>query len=352
MATPAIPRPTASCPGVEHRAELLARARGILGRDADRAEDVVQEAYVHLLRRVGEGAAPHAPRAWLHSVVASLCLRELRGRRAEPLTAEPPASAADDPARRAVVAAQLRWAVASVAALPAREREALLADLAGRPPAREDANARHQALHRARRKLRALREAAWSLGPVPLLRWARRVAAQLPTAGGAAKGAVSAAAVVAAVAGGHLVAPHTADQAPPPTPRPPATAGAAPHSAPSAAQSRQGRPAAVVPRRRPRATAVTVSRTRTPAPVVVTAAAAPIARPAKVPRRDPLPVAVPSPAPAPVAAPPVTVPPRAEAPPAPDPAAPEASDAEDPPPDAPDAAPAPEDLASDVEDGA
>lgn len=216
MATFASPSIEEACDNAELRSELVAHARRILGDEGARAEDVVQEAYVHLLRRAGDGEAPHSPRPWLHSVVHSLCLRELgRRRRHQPTEIESLAAPGADPAELAQIAAEVRWALAGVAALPEREQATMVADLAGVAQGREGANARYQALHRARQKLRELRREAWALVPLPLLRWSRLggpahagAGGAAPAAiatGGVAKGALAAGATALALAGGHVV---------------------------------------------------------------------------------------------------------------------------------------------------
>lgn len=111
----------------------MARARGELGLWADAAEDVVQEAYIHLIDRTEAGEAPRSPRAWLHAVVRSRCADERRRRARErpgDLASSP--SPTPGPDETAVVAAEMRWCLAQVAALPANEREAILDQVAGR----------------------------------------------------------------------------------------------------------------------------------------------------------------------------------------------------------------------------
>lgn len=279
----------------EFRPELVAHARRRLGPESDAAEDVVQEAFVHLLRRTREGNPPREARPWLYKVVSSLCLRErARARRQPPTEAHDRATSSVDPAGIAELNAELRWALTRVADLPARERATLIADLAGLPQSHDGANARYQALHRARRKLRTLRAESWGLLPLPLIRWrmpfgagGTGVAAGVgaaPTAlaaGGIVKVAVVVASAVVALGGAQMLASFPAPGAPPAAPgvvsapqaRTPALPGSA--TGPSAATP----PHAVAIGRGPRS-----ARTSTPA-------TAPTARPPA----QLMPVSVPAP---------------------------------------------------------
>ena len=141
------------------------------------------------------------------------------------------AAPSGDPAQIAQVQAELRWALSRVADLPAREQAVLIADLVGVPQERDGANARYQALHRARRKLRAIRAEAWGLLPFPLIRWPTLfgsghagLAAGVGGAPGAlagagiVKGAVVAASVVVALGGGQMLASIPGPESPPAAP--------------------------------------------------------------------------------------------------------------------------------------
>jgi len=188
-----------------HRAELVARARRELGPFAASAEDVVQDAYLHLLRRARQDTAPLRVRPWLHTVVRSLCAEERRRReREQPSTAlEAVPTLGLDPHERATAIAETRWLFGRIAALPQRERQAVLGTLTG-VRGGPGANALHQALHRGRTRLRAAREAAWT-ALIPLRIWlggGGLPPVPTPTGGGgriAAALAVAAASVVGVV---------------------------------------------------------------------------------------------------------------------------------------------------------
>jgi RNA polymerase sigma-70 factor (ECF subfamily) len=106
---------------------VLALARRILG-DADEAEDVAQETFLRVWRQAGRWR-PGAARfdTWLHTVVLNLCRDRLRRRRETMVDVLPEMA---DPAlpQDAVMAEaeQSRRVAAAVAALPERQREAIL----------------------------------------------------------------------------------------------------------------------------------------------------------------------------------------------------------------------------------
>jgi RNA polymerase sigma-70 factor (ECF subfamily) len=101
----------------------FAVAYRMLGRVRE-AEDIVQEAFLRLHRKVEDGERIEAPRAYLATVVARLCIGHLRSARTrretyvdalpEPLIGEPPANGlaagGGDPAGRAEVADSLSLA--------------------------------------------------------------------------------------------------------------------------------------------------------------------------------------------------------------------------------------------------
>lgn len=246
---------------VTYHGELLARARRDLGRWGDAAEDVVQDAYVHLARRAQAGDCPQGLRGWLHAVVRSRCAEERRRRAREPasdLTESP--SAASQPWERAVVAHELEWCLAQVAALPANEREAIVGQAVGLScdeiaDGRRSANAVHQALHRGRARLRRARQGAWAiLLPGPLRLWVSQSANALPIDGsrgalGGLGGAVALAGItVAGLAGGVHLAARAPDEHLAARPPSQVTARAVPHPSHMAAPGRRPVPATAPPR--------------------------------------------------------------------------------------------------------
>ncbi|MBX3587133.1 MAG: RNA polymerase sigma factor [Ramlibacter sp.] len=107
---------------------VLALAVRLLGRRSE-AEEVSQEAFV----RVWKQAASWQPGqarfdTWLHRVVLNLCYDRLRARHDEPAADDSPEPADPGPAPdESLQAAQRsRQVAAALAALPARQREALV----------------------------------------------------------------------------------------------------------------------------------------------------------------------------------------------------------------------------------
>lgn len=81
-----------ACLGVlleRHRAGLYAAALRMLGYGPE-AEDAVQDTFLVALRHIGELKDPQAVVGWLLTVLRRCCLRQLRQKRGEVLTAEVP----------------------------------------------------------------------------------------------------------------------------------------------------------------------------------------------------------------------------------------------------------------------
>jgi RNA polymerase sigma-70 factor, ECF subfamily len=78
-----------------HGAELLAHARRLT--DADRAEDVVQEALLRALRAYPRLRHADHLRAWLHRITFTVAMDLHRARRHEVLVPETPTVGAQDP---------------------------------------------------------------------------------------------------------------------------------------------------------------------------------------------------------------------------------------------------------------
>ncbi len=207
-------------------------ARRVLGDRSDTAEDVVQEAYLRLLGLAASDEAPTAARPWLFRVVRNLAIDERRSvaRRADPVadTAILGTAALDDTASLVEQRQEIDAALRGIAALPPRERKALEMDQAGigtQAIATElgtTPNAVHQALFRARKRLRSGRAVAWGLIPIGLAPLALRLSdpalavtiTNLPPGAPIGRALPVAGIVAAVMVGGSAVAP-TVD----PTPR-------------------------------------------------------------------------------------------------------------------------------------
>ena len=133
-------------------------------RDTAEAEDVVQEAMLRVWRHAGDWRPGRARfETWLHTVVLNLCRDRLRRRRdvtgdALPETPDP----APDPQAELLEAERGRAVAAAIAALPERQREAILLvhyqDLSGGEAAAAlgvSVEALESLLARGRRTLRA-----------------------------------------------------------------------------------------------------------------------------------------------------------------------------------------------------
>jgi RNA polymerase sigma-70 factor (ECF subfamily) len=111
-----------------HRAAMLAVATRILGHRSD-AEDVVQEASVVALLRIGALRDPSAAGPWLRTVVRNASRARLRGRTEEPADADrlaALAAASGDPAELLEQSATRDWVWTALAALPAEQRLVLV----------------------------------------------------------------------------------------------------------------------------------------------------------------------------------------------------------------------------------
>ena len=187
-----------------YRPPLTRSCRRILP-DA-RSEDAVQQALLQAWSALHAGAEVQQLRPWLFAIAHNAAITQLRASVGDgdgelPVSVE----SGDDPQhafeRRTVV----RETLASVAALPDRQREALLAVVMHERPREQVAvelgltdNALRQLLFRARASLRA---AASAVTPVPVLTWMLR--------GGLGPGA-GAGAVAAGSTAGHVAATGTA----------------------------------------------------------------------------------------------------------------------------------------------
>jgi RNA polymerase sigma factor (sigma-70 family) len=203
-------------------------ARRVLGDKSDTAEDVVQEAYLRLLGLAASDEAPTSARPWLFRVVRNLAIDERRSaaRRADPVadTAILGTAALDDTAGLVEQREEIAGALRDMAALPPRERKALEMDQAGigaQAIAVElgtTPNAVHQALFRARKRIRAGRAVAWGLIPIGLAPFVLRLSdpalavtfTNLPAGAPIGRALPVAGIVAAAMVGGSVVAPSVA----------------------------------------------------------------------------------------------------------------------------------------------
>ncbi len=214
-----------------HHSDLVMYARRVLGDRSDTAEDIVQEAYLRLLGLAASDEAPTAARPWLFRVVRNLAIDERRSaaRRADPV-AEPDilgTAALDDTESLVEHREELAGALRDMAALPPRERRAIEMDQAGigaQAIATElgtTPNAVHQALFRARKRLRDTRAVAWGLIPIGLAPFALRISdpalaatiTNLPPGVPVGRALPVAGIVAAAMVGGSVVVP-VVDQTP------------------------------------------------------------------------------------------------------------------------------------------
>src|SRR3954466_7739199 len=237
---------------------IVERYRGALLRSAKRylpdarAEDALQQAYLAAWSALQRGDDVRDLRAWLYRIVHNTALNQLRVAGYDYAELEDSLRGTEAPQEEMERRAVVRRTLTGLAALPERQREALLRiAIEGRSQdevARElgvSEGAVRQLVHRARLTLRA---AATAVTPLPLATWAASAAGaggavSAPMAeriaelvGGASASAVAAkmgaVAVIAptAVAGPSLVASR-ADQAPPNRPSAATTAPAPVRSA-------------------------------------------------------------------------------------------------------------------------
>jgi RNA polymerase sigma-70 factor (ECF subfamily) len=168
-----------------HHADLVMYARRVLGDRSDNAEDIVQEAYLRLLGLAASDEAPTGARPWLFRVVRNLAIDERRSaaRRADPV-AEPDilgTASLDNTESLVEHREELAEALREMASLPPRERRAMEMDQAGLEASAiatelgTTPNAVHQALFRARKRLRKTRAIVWGLIPIGLAPFALRL---------------------------------------------------------------------------------------------------------------------------------------------------------------------------------
>jgi RNA polymerase sigma factor (sigma-70 family) len=174
-----------------------------------RCDDALQQAFLQAWRALHDGRPVRQLRPWLYAIVHNAAVSQLRQGVFDYSELLDTVQGADDPEADVERRAIMRQTLAAVAALPERQRAALLAVvLEGRPQAQValemglTENGLRQLLFRARTTLRS---AATALTPTPLLVWAMRAGTEsLGRAGEVAAGS-------AAVAGGaHVLQTGTA----------------------------------------------------------------------------------------------------------------------------------------------
>ena len=183
-----------------YRWQLLRTARRHLP-DA-RAEDALQQAFLAAWSALRRGDDVRDLRAWLHRIARNSALSQLRVTGYDYAELEESLRAADAPADALERRTTMRQTLTGLAALPERQREALLRiAVEGRSQdevARElgvSSGAVRQLVHRARHTLRA---AATAVVPMPVAMW-------LASGGGTAAEAVGGAGAAALLAKGAAV---------------------------------------------------------------------------------------------------------------------------------------------------
>src|SRR3954462_14848126 len=172
-----------ACGGHERAFEaIIERYRGPLLRSARRylpearAEDALQQAYISAWTALQRGDEVRDLRAWLYRIVHNTALNQLRVSGYDYAELEESLRASDAPQEEMERRAVMRQTLTGLAALPDRQREALLR-IAVEGRSQEEVardlgvpeGAVRQLVHRARLTLRA---AATAITPLPLATWA------------------------------------------------------------------------------------------------------------------------------------------------------------------------------------
>src|SRR3954471_9681757 len=159
-----------------YRAQLHRYARRMLPEG--RCEDAVQQGLMQAWRALQEGKEVRQLRPWLYAIVHNAAVNQLRQSVFDYSELLDTVQGSDDPQDDVVRRSVMRQTLTAVAALPDRQRDALLAVVVeGRPQAQValdmglTENGLRQLLFRARTTLRS---ATTALTPLPLLVWAAR----------------------------------------------------------------------------------------------------------------------------------------------------------------------------------
>jgi RNA polymerase sigma factor (sigma-70 family) len=207
-----------------YRRPLLRHGRRLLPEA--RAEEAVQQAFIAAWAALERGDDVRHLSGWLHRIVHNTALNALRGERDDHAELREWLDAAAAPEVALERREMLRETLANLAALPERQREALLRVAVDGVSAEEVGSslgltegAVRQLLYRARSALRA---AATALTPMPVASWlaqaqplAAPIAEATAGAGGAGLSALLAkGTVVAVMAGAAVAAPAVIDEHP------------------------------------------------------------------------------------------------------------------------------------------
>ncbi len=227
-----------------YRKPLLRACRRILPEA--RAEDALQHTLVAAWRGLERGDEVRELRPWLYRIARNTSLNQLRMSGYDLDELMETLTAADDPEEEVLRRAVVRQTLTAVAALPERQREALLRTAINGQGQEEVARdlglsstAMRQLVHRARVSVRA---AATAVVPMPVATWLAAGAGGAGTAATLAK-----AGTLVVLAGGAVSAPALIEHGPPtPRHRSEAHAAAKPKPRDEAARSprRDGRRAA------------------------------------------------------------------------------------------------------------
>jgi RNA polymerase sigma factor (sigma-70 family) len=160
-----------------YRRPLLRHGCRLLGEA--RAEEAVQQAFVAAWMALQRGDEVRHVRGWLHRIVHNAALNAMRGERGDHAELRELLDGAGGPEDELERRELLRDTLANLAALPARQREALLRIAVEGESAEEVGSslgltegAVRQLLYRARTTLRA---AATAVTPMPVASWLARV---------------------------------------------------------------------------------------------------------------------------------------------------------------------------------
>ena len=226
-----------------YRRPLLRACRRILPEA--RAEDALQQALVAAWTALRRGDEVQDLRPWLYRIVRNTALNQLRVAGYDLDELVDTLAGQGDPEEEVERRALVRQTLMAVAALPDRQRDALLRTAIegrGQDEVARDLGltdtALRQLVHRARVSVRA---AATAVVPLPLAAWLATAApraepmagriAELVAGSGAAGATLAKAGTVAVLAGGAVSAPALVDERPPPArerPAPSAQAEKAP----------------------------------------------------------------------------------------------------------------------------